>query len=312
MKIGLALPNTHKVLANRGLLSRAAMKAESTGFSSIWVNDHIAVPDRLEKTDAGDRQSQYLDRRNQDIIESLVLIGYLSALTSKIAIGTSVFGLPLRNPVVAAKQLGSLDHLSDSRLLLGVGLGWMREEYEILNVPFKTRGRRVDEWLDVLKSLWSDDVASFAGEFFAFRDAVMRPRPAEGAIPIWIGGRTEAGARRAARIGDAWHPSHFTVEELRNWIPTLRTYCAEAGRPEDQVEVTSRRRVRPGDAGTEDLDVERILGGPADRVLEGLGRLRDVGVSHMILELDTNDEDEFLDQVAWLGDMVVGPFGGPR
>jgi probable F420-dependent oxidoreductase len=310
MKIGLALPNTHKVLATRSLLTRGAVQAERCGFSSIWVNDHIAVPDRLERTDAGDRQAQYLDRRNQDIIESLVLIGHLSALTSTIAIGTSVFGLPLRNPVVAAKQLGSLDHLSESRLLLGVGLGWMREEYEILNVPYKTRGRRVDEWLGVLKSLWSSEVASFDGEFFSFEDAVMRPRPREGAIPIWIGGRTEAGARRAARAGDAWHPSHFTVEEFRNWIPTLAGYCAEAGRSPEQVEVTSRRRVRLDDPGTTDLDEDRLLGGPADRMVEGLRRLEGVGVSHMILELDTNDENEFLDQVEWLGDRVIGPFAG--
>src|SRR5919202_6463879 len=201
----------------------------------------------------GDRRAAYAAAYGQDggqhIYEPLIVLAYLAAVTRRVMLGTSVYLLPLRHPLLAARQAVSLDRLSEGRLVLGVGVGWLESEFAALGVPYRERGRRTDEAIAVLKTSCGADGADFLPK------PVQRPHP-----PLWIGGRSDAAVRRAARSGDAWHPSHLTVDELRRRIPELHAECERAERSPDDVRVTTRRKlvIAPSPA---DADAERVLQG---------------------------------------------------
>jgi probable F420-dependent oxidoreductase len=212
MRIGVTVPNVHETLAERTTIEAVGRMADELGFDSSWCNDHLAIPSA-----AGDGAAEpayaaaYGEQRGQSIYEPLIVLAYLAAVTRRVLLGTSVYLLPLRHPLVAAGQAVSLDRLSDGRLVLGVGAGWLESEFAAVGVPYRQRGRRTDEAIAMLKSLCREDGAEFLPK------PVQRPHP-----PLWIGGRSGAAVRRAARLGDAWHPSHLTVDELRRQIPDLR------------------------------------------------------------------------------------------
>jgi probable F420-dependent oxidoreductase len=249
MRIGVTVPNVHETLAERTTIEAVGRMADELGFDSIWCNDHLAMPSAQGDGAAEPAYAAaYGEQRGQSIYEPLIVLAYLAAVTHRVVLGTSVYLLPLRNPLLAARQAVSLDRLSDGRLVLGVGAGWLESEFEAVGVPYRQRGRRTDEAIAMLTSLCAED----GGEFLP--KPVQRPHP-----PLWIGGRSHAAVRRAARFGDAWHPSHLTVDELRRRIPELHAECERAGRSADEVTVTTRRklirtptddaRVLQGDAG---------------------------------------------------------------
>src|SRR3954470_4653979 len=237
MRIGVTVPNVHETLAERTTIEAVGRMADDLGLDSVWCNDHLALP---PPSDGGGAEPAYAaaygEQRGQHIYEPLIVLAYLAAVTRRVMLGTSVYLLPLRNPLLAARQAVSLDRLSDGRLVLGVGVGWLEHEFAAVGVPFRERGRRTDEAIAVLKAVCGPD----GGEFLP--KPVQRPHP-----PLWIGGgrpparrpgpprRGGAGGpgpaavRRAARAGDAWHPSHLTVDELRREIPELRAECERAG-----------------------------------------------------------------------------------
>lgn len=195
LQVGLAIPNTHETLAEPEILVKAARLAEARGFASVWVNDHLVVPTVPKATEAGDRQAQYLDRRRQKIQETLMLLAYLAAETKRVRLGTSVFALALRNPIVAAKQIATLDQLSGGRVTVGVGVGWMEGEFAALGVPFTEREARTDEALRILKTLWSSERPEFHGTYHSFRDIAFHPRPIQQPHPpLWIRWTNEGGS----------------------------------------------------------------------------------------------------------------------
>jgi probable F420-dependent oxidoreductase len=290
MRIGVTVPNVHETLAERSTIEAVARTADELGFDSIWCNDHLAIPSA-----AGDGAAEpayaaaYGEQRGQSIYEPLIVLAYLAAVTRRVLLGTSVYLLPLRHPLVAARQAVSLDRLSGGRLVLGVGAGWLESEFAAVGVPYRQRGRRTDEAIAMLISLCGEDGADFLPK------PVQRPHP-----PLWIGGRSGAAVRRAARFGDAWHPSHLTVDELRRQIPELRVECERAGRPADEVTVTTRRKLvrTPTDDG-------RVLQGDAGAIAATVAELEQVGVSHLIVELPGSTERELLEHLDWFGREVL-------
>lgn len=305
IRVGLCLPNIHATLAGPETLVEAAGRAEAHGFDSVWVNDHVVVP-TVELGEAADRQTQYLDRRSQQVLEPVVLLSYLAACTQRIALGTSVFVLALRNPVIAAKQVATLDVLSGGRAILGVGVGWVEAEFRALGVPWHQRGRRTDDGLRIARALWSADGAEGTIAGHELDGIEFNPRPAQQPRPpIWIGGRTDVGARRAARSGDAWHPSHLTLAELAGARARLDELCAEEGRGPAEVALTTRRRVVPGVAPSPEDGA--VLAGDAHRMAEELDAMEAAGVSHVLLELDAAEPAALYDQIDWLGTELVGP-----
>src|SRR3954471_12156389 len=262
MRIGVTVPNVHETLAEPATIEAVGRMADELGFDSVWCNDHLAIP---AARDGGGAQPAYAaaygEQRGQHIYEPLIVLAYLAAVTRRVTLGTSVYLLPLRNPLLAARQAVSLDRLSDGRLILGVGVGWLEHEFAAVGVPYRERGRRTDEALAVLKAACRAD----GGEFLP--KPVQRPHP-----PLWIGGRSPAAVRRAARAGDAWHPSHLTVDELRRQIPVLRAECERAGRDPDDVMVATRRRLVRVPAGA-DADPDRVLEGEAGAIAATVAEL---------------------------------------
>jgi probable F420-dependent oxidoreductase len=296
MRVGITVPNVHETLAEPATIEAVGRKADELGFDSIWCNDHLALPSAPA---GGASQPAYTatygEQRGQSIYEPLIVLAYLAAVTRRVLLGTSVYLLALRHPLLAAKQAVSLDRLSDGRLVLGVGVGWLESEFAAMGVPYRQRGRRTDEGIAMLKALCAQDSADFLPQ------PVQRPHP-----PLWIGGRSDAAVRRAARVGDAWHPSHLTVDELRTQIPELRAECERAGRSPDEVAVTTRRRlVRDGAPADADADADRMLHGDAGAIAATVAELEQVGVAHLIVELPGASEGELLESVDWFGREVL-------
>jgi probable F420-dependent oxidoreductase len=162
-------------------------------------------------------------------------MAYVAAATSRIRLATGILILPQHNPVIVAKQVATLDHMSNGRILLGIGVGWLKEEFDAIGAVFENRGRRTDEYIAAMRELWSADAPNFSGRYVTFKDAFMRPKPVNRSVPIIIGGHTEAAARRAGRIGDGFFPGRGLPMDL---IEIVRRTAREAGRDPAAVEIT--------------------------------------------------------------------------
>ena len=290
MRIGVTVPNVHETLAEPATIDAVGRMAEELGYDSIWCNDHLALPGtRGDGAAEPAYAAAYGQQRGQSIYEPLIVLAYLAAVTRRVMLGTSVYLLPLRSPLLAARQAVSLDRLSEGRLVLGIGAGWLESEFAAVGVPYRQRGRRTDDAIAMLKSLCGEDGADFLPK------PVQRPHP-----PLWIGGRSAAALRRAARAGDAWHPSHLTVDELRTQIPQLHAECERAGRSADEVTVTTRRKlVRTP------TDDERALSGDARAIAATVAELEQLGVSHLVVEIPGDSEGELLENLDWFGREVL-------
>ncbi len=163
-------------------------------------------------------------------------MAYVAARTSTIKLATGILILPQHNPVICAKQIATLDHMSGGRVLLGIGVGWLREEFEALGVPFAERGARTEEYMHALRALWSMDVPTYEGRFVRFRDAFMRPKPVNGTVPLIIGGHSRAAASRAGRLADGFFPARGASPEL---LAIVRGAAKSAGRDPGSIEITA-------------------------------------------------------------------------
>ncbi|WP_160573820.1 LLM class F420-dependent oxidoreductase [Actinomadura physcomitrii] len=239
MRFGLNLPHTGgnatgDVTAN---LATAARTAESLGFDALFVGDHVVYPSALGSRYPHRPDGRFILSDGGRILEPLSVLNYVAALTSRIKIGTALLVLPYRNPVVVAKEVATLDVLSRGRVILGVGPGWMAEEFEALGVPFERRGAITDEAIDVIRELWTAEVPSFSGEFTSFTDVLFEPRPVQRpAPPIWIGGQSKPAIRRVVRRGDGWLAVVHSPEEYRACLDQFLEMADKAQR--DPAEVT--------------------------------------------------------------------------
>ena len=208
MKFGVAVPNYGETLSVDGLVS-VARTAESLGYDSLWATDHILMP----------RSSGTPYER---ILDSITTISYLAGVTSRVQLGVSALIIAMRNPIVAAKQLATIDALSGGRLAFAVGVGWNDKEFHSLGSDFGTRGRRVDESIRLVRELF-EGITSFRGTRtqLDFKDAVFEPRPSH-RVPIWIAGNSPAAMKRAATLGDAWHPNLAPLEEFSRRVSEFR------------------------------------------------------------------------------------------
>ena len=214
-----------------------AQAAEAAGFDSIWTVEHVVVPhgyqSRYPYSETGRMGSGLEDL---PIPDPLIWLAYIASATRTLKLGTEILILPQRNPVVTAKAVATLDHLAGGRrVLLGIGVGWLAEEFATLGVPFEDRGARTDEYVAAMRTLWSQDRASFTGRFVSFNEVFCRPLPADRKIPIIVGGDTRAAARRAGRLGDGYFPARGASPEL---LDEMRRAAEEAGRNPAEIEIT--------------------------------------------------------------------------
>ena len=210
--------------------------AEAAGFDQVSLSDHVFYPDKLGSsypyTDSG-RPIFPPDTPWPDV---WVMTGAMASVTERITFSTHVYVLPARNPFIVAKAVGTAAHLSGGRVLLGVGAGWMREEFVQLEQPFERRGARMEEQIEVLRTLWRGGMVEHHGEFYDFDRLEMAPAPAQ-PVPILIGGHSETALRRAARVGDGWMGVYYGVDELIPIVERLQGYRAEYGTTERPFEI---------------------------------------------------------------------------
>jgi probable F420-dependent oxidoreductase len=220
-------------------------------------------------------------------LDPIVTLSLIAGTTDRLKLGTSVYVLPYRNPVTLAAELAALDVLSDGRLILGVGVGWMREEFDAIGVPATERGARTDEHLRALRTLWTEDPASFDGAFTQFERVVLATRPrSEGGPPIWIGGNTDPALRRALRLGDGWHGFELFPEELSDLRARLERLGDEFGRDPAELELsTARGLIPPGFEQQSFVPERKVLGGSADAIVEELGRYAEQGVDMVLIQV---------------------------
>src|SRR5574341_65328 len=244
MKFGLRYASLGRY-ANGPAAVELAQAAEAAGFDSLWTIDHVVVPHQYQSRypySPTGRMGSGLE--DEPMPDPLVWLAYIAAATRTIKLGTAILILPQRNPVITAKAVATLDHLAGRRVLLGIGVGWLAEEFAALGVPFEDRGPRTDEYVAAMRALWSQERASFRGRFVSFDEVFCRPLPADRRIPIIVGGDTKAAARRAGRLGDGYFPARGTPAEL---FDEMRRAAGEAGRNPADIEITVAAPAEPAE-----------------------------------------------------------------
>ncbi len=236
MKFGLRYCNTGRYVDPAAAVE-LVQAAEDVGFESAWTVEHTVIPHGYQsqypyspsgKLPGGDGDF--------DLPDPLIWMAYVAAATKRIRLATGVIILPQHNPVITAKQVATLDHMSGGRVLLGVGVGWLKEEFDSLGSPFEERGARTDEYIAVMRELWRAERPSFNGRFFRFKDAYMRPKPVASSVPVIIGGHSTFAAKRAGRLGDGFFPARGASPEL---IALVRATAVAHGRDPDAIEITT-------------------------------------------------------------------------
>jgi probable F420-dependent oxidoreductase len=259
MHFGIVFANTGP-FAQPEAAAAMARAAEAAGFESLWTVEHVVVPQGYESTYPYDPSGRMPGGEEMAIPDPLIWLSYVAAATSSIRLATGILIVPQRNPVVLAKELATLDSLSGGRLELGIGVGWLEEEFDAIGVPFAGRGRRTDEYVAAMRALWAQQPASFHGEFVAFDDCILLPAPARGSIPVHVGGHTEVSARRAGRLGDGFFPGKGSHEELAKLFDVVRRTAEEHGRDPGSIQLTSAGRGAVGSRAAEEVELLAALG----------------------------------------------------
>jgi probable F420-dependent oxidoreductase len=290
MKFGLFFVNTGGY-GVKGASARAlAVAAESAGFESVWTVEHVVVPQGYESQYPYDPSGRMPGPEDSPIPDPLIWLSHISAVTTTLKLATGILILPQRSPLVLAKECATLDQLSGGRLVLGVGAGWLQEEFAALDIPFDDRGQRLDDYVGALRAAWGEQPASYAGQFARFDDVFVEPRPANGTVPIVIGGHSPAAARRAGRLGDGFFPGRGGDDEIAALVTTMRQAAEDAGRDPNAIEVTTG-----GFA----------LFGPDP--VEAVERYAAMGVSRLVLPPLSYDPTEVGDVLADFAARVIEP-----
>ena len=268
-----------------------ATAAEAAGFESLWTGEHVAVPAGYQSEYPYSESGRMAGEGAIPMAEPFVWYAYIAAKTERIRLVTGILVLAQREPVLVAKQAATLAVLSRDRFALGVGGGWLREEFEALGADFPTRTRRLEEYVAAMRALWASDKAVFHGEFVSFDQLQMSPRPPSGSVPVIIGGHTEAAARRAGRIGDGFFPAKGSLEELPRLFDLARNAAAAAGRDPSALELSVHDPsvVDPTTAAEKieqwrRIGVHRIIISPmsfdANQLAEKMGRFGEEVIRH--------------------------------
>lgn len=261
MELGVRLPNGGPNASPENIVSMAQW-AEQLGYRTVWVGDHVVLPEKADSYYPYSSDNRWSLPADTNYMDPPLTLAWAGAAAPTLQLGTAVLVAPLRNPVLLAKRISTLDYLSGGRVILGLGAGWMREEFELLDAPFADRGKRVVEMVELMRELWTGETVDFQGEHWQISGCKMHPRPAQATIPIIWGGHSNAALRRVAQVGDGWHPTMVTADQVADGLKKLRQYCEEYERDPDSL-VTI---VRPPEYDKETIE-----------------RLRELGVQHLLV-----------------------------
>ena len=312
MKYGFYLPNSGAG-AEPDALADIAKLGDRLGFYCMVMPDHILQPNQINSTYPYSLTGDILaagQSGDGEWPEQITTLAYLAGVTERIKLVTSVMIIPYRNPILTAKMLSTLDMLSKGRLILGAGVGWMEEEFELLDAPpFAERGAVTNEYLQAFIELWTKDDPKFEGKYVNFSDITFLPKPVQKPYPpIWIGGQSKPAIRRAAQIGDCWHPvgaipaAPLEPEELAENLVLLHQYAEKAGRDPATIQVSVKAPLY--DAG-DSSGPRRRFSGSSDEVRQDIQTYSDVGVTHLIFDFRTGDPKQTEDRMARFSEEVM-------
>ncbi|MGE0827382.1 MAG: LLM class F420-dependent oxidoreductase [Candidatus Binatia bacterium] len=275
MKFGIVPINLHK-FTDPAVLIPFVQRAEALGYESVWTAEHVIIPKSYTSVYPYNPSGKLPFPADAAIIDPLVALTFIASATTRLRLGTGVNILPQMSPLYLAKWASSLDHLSRGRFMLGVGIGWLREEFEAIGVPFAKRGKRADEYLQALKAVWSGEEVHYQGEFVHWHGFMMRPRPAQpGGVPLIIGGISPAAIRRTVRYGDGWYVVAKDPDEYRDRMRALAEECSRQGRNIEELEITAYWNYYR--EGIESLSVYQDLG--IHRLLINMDALRESNIT---------------------------------
>lgn len=283
MKVGIMFANVLMFGTPEGA-EALGKAAEDSGIESLWTVEHVVVPAGYESPYPYSPSGKMPGDETAPIPDPLAWLSYMAAVTTNVRLATGILILPQRNPVILAKECATIDVLSKGRLELGIGIGWLAEEFDAIGVPFEERMARTDEYVGALRALWSQD-ETFSGTYTSFSNARSYPKPVQdGGIPIVVGGHTKASARRAGRIGNGYFPAR--ADNMAELIDEVRRAAKDAGRDPDAIEITTGGLPNVDFAkGLADLGVSRIVLPPPafapDQIGDALGKLSESFVSKL-------------------------------
>jgi probable F420-dependent oxidoreductase len=288
MKFGIMFANAGPASQPEHAVALAQL-AEEAGFESLWTVEHVVVPVGYESQYPYSRDGRMPGGEEVPIPDPLVWLTYVGAHTTRIKLATGILILPQRNPVVLAKEVATFDVLTGGRAILGVGVGWLKEEFDVIGVPFDERGARTDDSIAALRALWAPGESTYSGQFSSFAPVQSLPKPVrpEG-VPIVVGGHSEAAARRAGRLGDGFFPARGDIDKLPGLLDVMRKAAVDAGRDPDAIEITT--------------------GGAMD--VEGAKRYADLGIDRLVIPPLGFDVETLRTQLADFGERVIAPLKG--
>jgi probable F420-dependent oxidoreductase len=286
MRLGFGLPVAGGWATPENMVA-VAREAESLGYHSLWTVQRILYPSAPRNEYAGSPGGPW-PAYFESVADSLVALGYVAAATSRIRLGTAVVNPTYYSPVLLAKQLATLDVVSGGRLTVGAGLGWSEDEYAATGVPFRRRGRRLDECLRCLKLVWTEELVEFTGEFYGIPASRIDPKPVQlPHPPLLVGGYSAAALRRAVSLADGYIGGNIPLAEFAPIIERLRAAAREAGRDPDSMPIVARGAVNLRDQPTG--PERRPLFGSLDELRDDVERYREIGLTELFLDLNFDE-----------------------
>lgn len=277
---------------------RFAQEAERMGFDIVSAGDHVVFPEKIESSYPYGGGKQNASTTAGNYVEPLTLLTWVGAATQRVKLLTGVLIAPYRHPVLAAKMLSCMDFLTGGRLIVGVGIGWLKEEFDVLGARYEQRGADTDEIVQIYRKLWSEELPSHEGKAYRFDPVRFTPKPAQKPTPpIWIAGNTAPAMRRAVRVGTGWFPIHYSSEELKPMVAELSGMAEAAGRDPKELHICLGSSLEFVDQAVDKPDLERrILGdGDTQRMIDELNAFAALGVGTVQFDFRTRDTNKRLE-----------------
>jgi len=279
MQYGVHLPHLGRNV-DRESLTEFAQAIEKAGFASGWVSDHVCWPADIQSAYPYTDDGSFAPASDMGWLDPIGTQLFVAGITERIQLGFTVLILPYRQPVTTAKQLATLDVLSNGRLILGAGVGWMREEAEILGMPWDHRGARSDEQLELFQQLFTQERPSYSGEYYQLPEVGFEPKPVQSPVPIWIGGSSAAAFRRAGQFGSGFHAAFQSRSVVAEEWQQVKRQAELAGRDPSQLVLSLRVYLDPAGA----MEAEKSLSGSNQQMQDTVGALAEIGVQHLVLD----------------------------
>ena len=280
MKMGVSLSN-YGMLPSRSFLKDAALEIEQLELDSIWVSDHVIVPKN--------------DTPWNRVFESITTLGFLSSITESAQLGSSVLLVPLREPLVLAKQIATLDSLSNGRAVIGVGIGWNKKEFDLLGYDFKNRSKTVAENIDIMRKMWAGD--------YTKQGYSCEPMPvSDNGPPILIGGQSDGALKRVASIGDGWHPVGISAQEYDLGIQKMTQMKKSNFIWSLRINFAANQKIESQYTGADGHPRLRLVGS-IDEIISQIQKYQKIGLAHLVCDIRADSQKEYFEQLKLVGEI---------